>query len=327
MIRMLCVYKFMEVLDNGPYLVIYIQGPRLCCTHYMATLALHALHGHARAARTAWPRSRPTTYDYIKPHTLLKMQFTLPPPMLKRTTSIGDEEMTTTISSESIPPQIEKGENNEATALNYLNNSRLRQYVVDKLNPAIDFSQSKTFNLFKNLYDHGKINVIAETDNYYAFVPARNGKPLEIDDTANGPASLLHALVCFKEGNIANAVDTKQMEKFDFGEAKKCGKLAIDALKGDLSKAGLKERLAEVNAKMLWSAAHPNAQTFEEAIKNSEPVEYAFHLYPHNSVDDIHMHVYCPKLATRSFDHQIKDNEFKYTPVDALLDVIKHSKA
>jgi hypothetical protein len=164
--------------------------------------------------------------------------------------------------------------------------------------------------------------ILCETPNYFAIVPGnRDSTPQPLAETT-GPCSLIHVLV-FTKLRIWNAVSTEQMMRFDFDEAKYCANEAIRIL---LERGCAFDRFVEANEKNMWSTSVEPCNSYDELLDRAETVEYSFHLYPHNSINTLHMHAWCPKLATKSYDHQKKD-EFKYVSVENLLSAQWKQKA
>ena len=181
----------------------------------------------------------------------------------------------------------------------------------------------------KNAYTftrEGK-RILCENDDFFAIVPGnRDSTPQALAETS-GPCSLVHVLV-FTKRRIWNAVSTEQMMKFDFDKAKDCANEAIrillerysDDCPLEPSRRGCAfDRMVEANEKNMWSTAVEPCKTYDELLDRAETVEYSFHLYPHNSINTLHMHAWCPKLATKSYDFQTKDNLFKYVSVENVL--------
>lgn len=172
--------------------------------------------------------------------------------------------------------------------------------------------------MFKNLYEDGNLTVVYENKEYFAIVPSNEDGPTPLDDTAKSPMSLIHVLVCPKV-EIWNAVDIEQMKLFNRKLAVDCADKAVALLRGEtltlgektltldekLKPASLENRLKDVNDQQLWSETATKTPYLKEAKKLSEEIEYSFHLYPNNSVNHLHMHAWCPNLATISLDYQL----------------------
>jgi ankyrin repeat protein len=187
--------------------------------------------------------------------------------------------------------------------------------------------------LFKNMYEDHKLTVVYENAEYFAIVPSGKDGPTPLDDTAKSPMSLIHVLVCPKV-EIWNAVDKAQMDKlFNRKLAVECADKAVALLREGseeldvkLKSAFLENRLKEVNKEKLWSkTVQTKTSNLDIAKELSQTVEYSFHLYPNNSVNHLHMHAWCPKLATRSLDHQLAEKPSKNAPLDLVLNVLKDS--
>lgn len=190
----------------------------------------------------------------------------------------------------------------------------------------------------KNAYtftSEGK-RILCETPNFFAIVPGnRDSTPQPLAQTT-GPCSLIHVLV-FTKLRIWNAVSTEQMMRFDFDEAKDCANEAIrillerysDDCPGEPSRRGCAfDRLVEANEKNMWSTTvEQPCDTYDDLLDRAETVEYSFHLYPHNSINTLHMHAWCPKLATKSYDFQMNENLFKYVSVENVLSTQWKQKA
>jgi len=199
----------------------------------------------------------------------------------------------------------------------------------------VDETTLPTLYMFKNLYDKGKgfVNVVYENKDYFAIVPSTPEGPRILDDSGAGPMSLIHVLVCPKK-KIWNAVDVEQMKQFDDKSATNCGFEAVRRLRDNidlndkLKRACLENRLKEVIEKDLWSETVKEPPTnMAEAIVKSQNIEFSFHLYPNNSVNHLHMHVWCPDLATRSLDHQLAKKPGKNAPLDDVLKAIKEVRS
>jgi serine/threonine protein kinase len=188
--------------------------------------------------------------------------------------------------------------------------------------------------MFRNLYNKGVLKVVAETKKFFAIVPS-DGKsnPLPIDGTPGGPMSLIHILVCPK-ARIWNAVDVVQMLSFDREDALECARKAFDILVDSTDAWGLQTRLQQV--KNFWSdSVSERPEYSQKGLERAkqlarEDVEFSFHLFPHNSVNHLHLHVWCPRLATKSYDLQnmaVQEKtkgvqETKNMPMQMVLDVI-----
>lgn len=169
--------------------------------------------------------------------------------------------------------------------------------------------------------------ILCENDDFFAIVPGnRDSTPQALAETS-GPCSLVHVLV-FTKRRIWNAVSTEQMMQFDFDKAKDCANEAIrillerysDDCPLEPSRRGCAfDRFVEANEKNMWSTTVEPCKTYAELLDRAETVEYSFHLYPHNSINTLHMHAWCPKLATMSYDFQTKDTPFKYVSVENVL--------
>lgn len=169
--------------------------------------------------------------------------------------------------------------------------------------------------------------ILYENDDFFAIVPGnRDSTPQALSETS-GPCSLVHVLV-FTKKRIWNAVSTEQMMQFNFEKAKDCANEAIrillerysDDCPGEPSRRGCAyDRLVEANEKNMWSTTVEPCKTYDDLLDRAETVEYSFHLYPHNSINTLHMHAWCPKLATKSYDFQTSDNLFKYVSVENVL--------
>ena len=190
------------------------------------------------------------------------------------------------------------------------------KYIDSLLNP--DMSAPTNAYTFTS---EGK-RILCETHNYFAIVPGnRDSTPQALSETS-GPCSLVHVLV-FTKRRIWNAVSTEQMLNFDFDEAKDCANEAIRiVLENDPTKripvACAYDRLAEANENDMFSTTAAKCYTYEDLAWRARTVEYSFHLYPHNSINTLHMHAWCPHLKTKSYDHQTKD-KFKYVPVASVM--------
>lgn len=199
-----------------------------------------------------------------------------------------------------------------------------KKYIDSLLNPFMEIPD--------NAYSftrEGK-RILCETPNFFAIVPGnRDSTPQALSETS-GPASLIHVLV-FTKRRIWNAVDTNEMKLFDFDEAKQCADEGIRiVLENDPTKripdACAYDRLLEANEKDMFSTTAAKCYTYEDLAWRANTVEYSFHLYPHNSINTLHMHAWCPLLKTKSYDHQTKDNEFKYVSVESVLKAHKQGK-
>lgn len=187
---------------------------------------------------------------------------------------------------------------------------------------------------FKKMYENGKLTVVCENEEYFAIVPSGRDGPTPLDDTAKSPMSLIHVLVCPKV-EIWNAVDKAQMDKlFNRKLAVACANKAVallregsEKLDEKLKPAFLENRLKEVNENNLWSkTVQTETKNLDTAKELSQTIEYSFHLYPNNSVNHLHMHAWCPKLATKSLDHQLKEKPGKNAPLDLVLKALKEVK-
>jgi hypothetical protein len=54
---------------------------------------------------------------------------------------------------------------------------------------------------------------------------------------------------------------------------------------------------------------------------------YSFHLAPNNTVNHLHMHAWCPKLSTKSLDHQLAETPGKNAPLYLVLKALKEVEA
>ena len=183
-----------------------------------------------------------------------------------------------------------------------------------------DKTQLPRLYMFKKLYEEGNLTVVYENEKYFAIVPSnRDSSPRLLDDSGLGPMSLIHVLVCPK-AEIWNAVDIEQMKLFRRDSAVDCADKAVALLRDETLKLGdkktltldeklkpasLENRLKEVNKEKLWSKTATKTSDLKRAKELSETIEYSFHLYPNNSVNHLHMHAWCPKLATISLDYQL----------------------
>ena len=179
----------------------------------------------------------------------------------------------------------------------------IKQLIIEG-NKA-DKTKLSNLYMFKKLYDKGIVNVVYENDEYFAIVPSTPKGP-EILEKDAGPMSLIHVLVCPK-AEIWNAVDIEQMKLFNRKLAVECADKAVarlregsDELDDELKPAFLENRLKEVNEKHLWYETATKTSDLKEAKKLSEEIEYSFHLAPNNTVNHLHMHAWCPRLAVTS---------------------------
>jgi len=200
----------------------------------------------------------------------------------------------------------------------------IRKSIEDSRGVEID--KLPTLYLFHVLKEQGKINVLYENDGFFAFEPARDGKPLALADTVDAPMSAMHFLVVPKT-RIANGVFCEQMKNFNYIAFSECAEKAADIFRT----TRLQSRLDEINKNALWSditnfkcIAYKGTRTedLQKAREYSQELHYSVHLYPHNTVNDLHVHVWCKHLATVSYDLQVKTNEFKNTPLDVLLNEV-----
>lgn len=203
----------------------------------------------------------------------------------------------------------------------------IRKCIEDS--KEVEIEKLPTLYLFNVLKEKGKINVLYENDDFFAFEPARDGKPLDLANTADAPMSAIHFLVVPKT-RIANGVFCEQMKNFNPIAFLKCAQKAADIFRT----TRLQTRLDEINEKALWSdvtkfqcIAYEGTRTedLQKALKYSEELDYSVHLYPHNTVNDLHVHVWCRKLATVSYDLQVQTNEFKNTPLFVLLNEVNQN--
>jgi hypothetical protein len=212
----------------------------------------------------------------------------------------------------------------------------IKQLII-KGNKA-DKTQLPRLYMFKTMYEEGnKLTVVCENDKYFAIVPSGKDGPRLLDDSGAGPMSLIHVLVCPK-AEIWNAVDIEQMKLFNRKLAVECANTAVALLRDEtlklsdeetltldekLKPASLENRLQEVNDKQLWSkTVQTRTSNLDTAKELSKTVEYSFHLYPNNSVNHLHMHAWCPKLATISLDYQLAEKPSKNAPLDTVLDAL-----
>jgi len=185
-----------------------------------------------------------------------------------------------------------------------------------------DKSKLPNMYLFLNMYNKGIFKIVYENEKYFSIVPSNKDGPQPLDNTAKSPMSLIHALVCPK-ARIWNAVDIEEMKQFDKVMALECANESVRRLRESEFHPGcLYDRLKEVNEKKMWSDVAEKTNDLEKAKELSMTIEYSFHLYPYNSVNHLHMHVWCPKLATKSYDLQMQKNPNKNAPMDKVLQTL-----
>jgi hypothetical protein len=204
------------------------------------------------------------------------------------------------------------------------------EYILNLLDPDINPDKLPTYDMFLNLYNAGKLRVIAETGKYFAFlISSTTGEFVPLDASPTSPMGAIHFLISPKFSHW-NLVDTKIAHLINEIEVYSLAKTAAEILADDEETPdGLKMRLAELNDGELWSkttesrgVAYPGSRTSDIGLAKeySKDIRLAVHLFPKGSVHGhTHIHCYSPKLTSLGFDAQLQQNRFQNSPLGKVL--------